>query len=175
MERARIEATENREGAMEYPVPLAAAFAYYDEMARILFEVNRLSQDYTSLRRYRIIGVVRNDIPASVWQDLGPADSFIGADGKMLKEFHIPCVAPLDERGHRWEMVLTVGEAVNIANELHAKPEKLEAPEEIRDVLGLDSGKMDLWDQLLDEMDMKERALLGTRTHGSKGAVNGNS
>lgn len=171
MERPRIEATENREGAAEYPVPLAAPWAYYDEMARILFEVNRLTQDYTSLRRYRIIGVVRGDQPASVWHDLGPADSFTGTDGKVLKEFHLPSLAPLDNQGIRWEMVHTVGELVQIADDIHAHPEKLDTTEKAEAELGLG---LDMWSQLADELDMKERALLGTRTFGPTGAVNGN-
>lgn len=110
VDKPKIEATESREGADEYPVALAAAYAYLDEKALILIEVNRLTQDYRSLRRYQIIGVVRNDKKASVWHDLGPADSF------SAPEFSLPSLYPLDELGERWGMEHTVGELLDIAD-----------------------------------------------------------
>jgi hypothetical protein len=51
-----------------------------DEKAWKLAEVNNLSPDGKSLRRYRHIWVFRNDRIAEYIEDLGPAKAFKGAE-----------------------------------------------------------------------------------------------
>jgi hypothetical protein len=57
-------------------VLLATTVLNPDEKALVLVEMNKLSPDYRSLRRYQLVYVLRGDNIAEHRTDLGPASAF---------------------------------------------------------------------------------------------------
>ncbi len=92
-------------------VYLIALSVSQDEGAFSLKELNFLSPDSKSWRRYQIIKVVRGDKLAEYKRDLGPAKSFQAEEFQVLG-------GVVDEATGRGEILHTVGELQDIANHM---------------------------------------------------------
>lgn len=85
-----------------------------------LVEMNLVRPEHPEMHRYMILTVMRGDKPEEFWMDLGPAKQF------NRPQFRIPGGARDDFTG-RFHVVHTVGELVDMANQLREGP--FEQPE----------------------------------------------
>ncbi len=121
------------------PLLGAALFVSPDEPCFLLVEVVLKTPDEHEYHRYQLLYVVRDDQLAEHRIDLGRADMY------RNDQFRIPGGATLDS-GHI-EIVHTVGELQDIADELRLGPPPHGEPRPQRDLIGD-------WHRQLEETDL---------------------
>ena len=147
------------------PVYPSTSFVDMNERAFTLYELNRPTPDSKGLHRYRYVHVVRGDERAEYKVDLGDASNF-------GDEFEIPGGVE-ETRRHRWFkwwwwgrpkfwFEHTVGELVDMANELQLRPH-------LKDRILAE--RTDLVAGYHDEMDRRERAKTGRKVFGPREAA----
>lgn len=101
-----------------------------EEACLCLREVELMRPDSKGLNRYLVITIIRPDGPMDFQVDLGPAKDF------DAEQFYVPTGGKDQQTGKYWS-VHTVGEALDIANQLREGPrEAPEPPAERFDLVG---------------------------------------
>lgn len=106
-----------------------------DEPCLGLYELHMQSPNSRGFRRYQIVMVMRGDHPAEARKDLGPAKKF-----KNVTEFRIPG-GVRDEDTGRFYVEHTVGELVDIADQLRSEPARRIQPTITLDALHAELGR----------------------------------
>ena len=89
-----------------------------NELAFGLYELEYQSPGSRGFHRYQIIVVPRNDVLHEFVRDMGPARKFKGR-----AQVRVPA-AIKDEHTGRWELLHTVGELIDIADQWRNIPEE---------------------------------------------------
>ena len=130
------------------PLLAGATWISPDEPCFLLVEVVLKTPDEHDYHRYQLVYVVRDDSLAEYRADLGPAWGFAN------DQFRIPGGSVNDDG--RIEIVHTVGELQDIAEELRFGPAPQGEPRPVRDLIGD-------WHRQLEETDLirKHRTTIG--------------